>query len=81
MGILIIFPMIPYFIMTFKTIPTKTEIMAIPILSQYKLVDKIFKNESIETFHYLLSAATTLLAGFLLFLVAVWLYKQDRILQ
>ena len=81
MGILIIFPMIPYFVMTFKTIPTKTEIMAIPILSQYKLVDKIFKNESIETFHYLLSAATTLLAGFLLFLVAVWLYKQDRILQ
>lgn len=81
LGILTILPIVPYMIMTFKTIPTSTEVMATPLLSQFKLMDKLFKDEKIETVHYLLSGGTTLAAAFVVFLGATWLYKQDRILQ
>lgn len=81
LGLLTILPIVPYMIMSFKTIPTKTEILATPLLSQFKLMDKLFKDETIEPMHYLLSGGTTLLAALIFLGIAMWLYKQDRILQ
>lgn len=81
LGVLMVLPMAPYFVMQFKTIASTTGVMATPILSQYKILDKLFKQEPIETLHYALSSGTTLVLAVLLFWMATKLYSQDRILQ
>lgn len=81
LGLLTLLPIIPYMIMSFKTIPTNNEVMATPLLSQFKLMDKLFKDETIAPMHYALSAGTTFLTALLLFVLAVWLYNRDKILQ
>ncbi len=81
LGLLTLLPMAPYMIMTFKTIPTNTEVMLTPLLSQFKLMDKLFKDESIDAAYYLMSGGTTLVAAVVFMAITLWLYKQDRILQ
>ena len=71
----------PFFIMMWKTIPAVTAVVASPIISQYKLLDMVFKDETITTSNLLLSTGSTLICAALLLWVAIWLYSKDRILE
>lgn len=81
LGILMVLPMAPFFLLQFMNIKSANIIMLMPMMSQYKLLEKAAKNESIESMHILLSFAGTLGAAALLLMLAFWLYRQDRILQ
>jgi len=81
LGLMMVIPMAPFFILQFVTLRSANAIMAIPMLSQYKLLEKVTRNDAIPPLHILLSASTTLLAAVALLLLAVWLYRQDRILH
>ncbi len=71
----------PFFIMMWKTIPAITAVIASPIISQYKLLDMVFKDETIPTSSLLLSTGSTLICAGALLFVAIWLYSKDRILE
>ena len=71
----------PFFIMMWKTIPAVTAVVASPIISQYKLLDMVFKDETIPASSLLLSTGSTLVCAIALLGVAIWLYSKDRILE
>jgi len=81
LGILMVIPMAPYFVLQFMNIKSVSAIMLMPMMSQYKLLEKVAKNESLDSTHVLLSISGTLVATALLLALAFWLYRQDRILQ
>ena len=80
LGILMVIPMAPFFLLQFMSIKSANLIMAMPMMSQYKLLEKVAKGESPESLHILLSVSGTLVFAALLLLLAFWLYRQDRIL-
>lgn len=80
LGILMIIPMAPFFLLQFMSIKSANLIMAMPMMSQYKLLEKVAKGESPLPLHILLSVSGTLVFAALLLLLAFWLYRQDRIL-
>lgn len=80
LGILMIVPMAPFFLLQYMSIKSADLIMTLPMMSQYKLLEKLAMGETISVTHILLSVSGTLLCAALLLLVAVWLYRQDRIL-
>jgi len=49
----------PFFIMMWKTIPAIPAVIASPIVSHYKLLDMVFKDETISGFNLLLSTGST----------------------
>lgn len=55
-------------------------LMAIPSLSQHLLATSLMRGDSIPPLHMLISAATTLLVGAVLVLVAIRLYRREAIL-
>ncbi|MBX2824178.1 MAG: ABC transporter permease [Gammaproteobacteria bacterium] len=81
LGLMMIIPMAPFFILQFVTIRSATAVMALPMLSQYKLLEKVTRNDAIPLSHIVLSVTTTLLVAALLLQLAFWLYRQDRILR
>lgn len=81
LGVLMVIPMAPFFLLQFMNIKSSSVIMAMPMMSQYKLLEKVAKSESIPLHYIALSATGTLLCAALLVMLAVWLYRQDRILQ
>jgi len=81
LGLLMIVPMAPFFVLQFVTIRTATVLMAIPMLSQYKLLEKVARNDPIPTLHIFLSVGGTLLGAAALLLVAIKLYQRDKILR
>lgn len=81
LGLLMVIPMAPFFILQFVTIKSAAVVMAMPMLSQYKLLEKVARNDLIETLHILLSIGGTLAGAALLLLVAMRLYQQDRMLR
>ncbi len=81
LGLLMVIPMAPFFILQFVTIKTATVLMAIPMLSQYKLLEKVARNDPIPTLHIVLSVSGTLLGAIVLLLVAIKLYQRDKILR
>lgn len=81
LGLLMIIPMAPFFLLQFINIRSVAFVMALPMLSQYKLLEKVARNDVIPTLHIVLSVGGTLIGAFLLLLVAMALYRQDRILR
>ena len=81
LGVLMVIPMAPFFLLQFVKIKSAATVMALPMMSQYKLLEKVAKSESISAWHVFLSASGTLLAAVLILSLAIWLYRQDRILM
>ena len=81
LGLLMVIPMAPFFILQFVSIKSAAVIMAIPMLSQYKLLEKVARNDPIDSLHVVLSVGGTLVGALLLLLVAMRLYQQDRMLR
>jgi len=73
--------MAPFFLMMWKTIPKSAALIASPIVGQYKLLDMVFKDETITVTEYFLSTGTTILFAIALLYLSNWLYRQDRILD
>lgn len=80
LGILMVIPMAPFFLLQFMSIKSANLIMAMPMMSQYKLLEKVATGEQVVPLHIMLSFTGTLLFAGLLLFVAFWLYRQDRIL-
>jgi len=80
LGLLMVFPMAPFFILQFIKIQSANLTMSLPMLSQYQLLERVVLQDTISPVHILLSVGGTLLAAALLYLAAVRLYSRDRIL-
>jgi len=81
LGVLMVIPMAPFFILQFVTIRSEAQSMFIPMMSQYQLLERIVLGDVVPSLYILLSVAGTLLCAALLLLVAIKLYSRDRILM
>jgi len=81
LGILMAFPMAPFFILQFVNLKSANLTMSLPMLSQYQLLERVVLQDKISAFHIVLSIAGTLTAAALLYLVAVKLYSRERVLR
>ncbi len=81
LGLLMIIPMAPFFLLQFIKIRSVTFVMALPMLSQYKLLEKVARSDEIPALHIALSVGGTLIGAALLLYLAMYLYRQDRILR
>lgn len=79
-SILYLIPMAPLLIGQFANIKTTLATMLIPFYSQYVLIDKTVKNETVEWLHVMAASGGALVLALLFFLVAVGLYRQEKIL-
>jgi sodium transport system permease protein len=80
LGLLMVFPMAPFFILQFVNIKSASLTMALPMLSQYQLLERVVLQDSLNPVHIALSVGGTLLAAALLYLGAVKLYSREKIL-
>jgi len=80
LGLLMVFPMAPFFILQFTNLQSANITMALPMLSQYQLLERVVLQDSISATHIALSVAGTLIASALLYLAAVKLYSRENVL-
>ena len=81
LGLLMIIPMAPFFILQFVTLRSVTLTMPLPMLSQYQLLERVVLGDAIPLLYITLSVAGTLASAALLLWLAGRLYQRDRILQ
>lgn len=81
LGVLMVIPMAPFFILQFVTIRSEAQSMFIPMMSQYQLLERIVLGDVTPSLYIILSVVGTLLCAALLLLVAIKLYSRDRILM
>jgi len=81
LGILMVIPMAPFFVLQFVTVRSVVATMPFPMLSQYQLLERAVLNDPIPAHYIALSVMGTLLSGLLLLWLACRLYERDRILQ
>ncbi len=80
LGLLMVFPMAPFFILQFVQIRSVNTTMALPMLSQYQLLEQVVLQDALSATHIALSVIGTLLAAGLLLFGAVRLYSRERFL-
>lgn len=81
LGLMMIIPMAPFFVLQFLNVRSSTTTMPYPMLSQYQLLESAVLGNKIPWQHIALSTVGTLLATGLLLALASWLYRQERILS
>lgn len=81
LGVLMVIPMAPFFILQFVTIRSELMSMPIPMMSQYQLLERIVLGDTTPALYILLSVAGTLVGAALMLLLAIRLYSRDRILM
>jgi len=81
LGILMAFPMAPFFILQFVTIRSLMYSMPVPMMSQYQLLERVVLGDDIPAIYIVLSVTGTLLCAALLLFLAVRLYSRDKILM
>ena len=81
LGLMMIIPMAPFFILQFLTVRSTTSTMPYPMLSQYQLLESVVLDNDIPWQHIALSVTGTLLATALLLTLASYLYRRERILN
>ncbi len=80
LGLLMVFPMAPFFILQFVNIKSANLTMTLPMLSQYQLLERVVLKDSINATHIGLSVAGTSLSAALLYYLAVRLYSREKVL-
>ncbi|HEX6549587.1 MAG TPA: ABC transporter permease [Gammaproteobacteria bacterium] len=75
-----VLPMIPAFGLMLSPAQPSLWMMAIPTMSQNVLMTSLLKGELLKPLFVATSVGSTLLLGLLLSWLAVWLYRQERIL-
>jgi len=81
LGVLMVIPMAPFFILQFVTIRSELLSMPIPMMSQYQLLERTVLGDPTPPLYIALSAGGTLLGAALMLLLAIRLYSRDRILM
>ena len=81
LGLMMIIPMAPFFILQFLNIRSTSATMPYPMLSQYQLLESAVLGDTIPLQHIVLSVAGTLIATVLLLTLASALYRRERILS
>jgi sodium transport system permease protein len=81
LGLLMMVPMAPFFLLQFLNIHSTTTTMPVPMLSQYQLLESAVLGDSIPWHHIALSAGGTLAATALLLMLAGRLYQRERLLS
>jgi len=81
LGLLMVIPMAPFFILQFINIKSEIHSMPIPMMSQYQLLERVVLGDPTPASFVMLSVAGTLLCAGLLLLLACKLYSRDRILM
>jgi len=81
LGLMMIIPMAPFFILQFISVQSTTTTMPLPMLSQYQLLESVVLGDEIPWQHLLLSVSGTLIASALLLTLAVRLYRREKILS
>jgi len=80
LGLLMAFPMAPFFILQFINIRSANHTMMLPMLSQYQLLERTVLQDALLPVHVVLSVGGTLLAAALLLFLAVRLYSREKLL-
>lgn len=80
LSLLMIFPMAPFFLLQFLNLRSSNVSMALPMLSQYQLLESAVQGTAIPTLHVVLSAGGTLIGAGLFLTLACRLYSRERIL-
>jgi sodium transport system permease protein len=73
-------PALPGMLMIFAPVKAKLWMMLIPTFGQQLLINQAMRGEALPPLHLMASAATTIVAGMALVLVAVKLYQREHIL-
>ncbi len=81
LGLLMVIPMAPFFLLQFLNVRSTTMSMPIPMLSQYQLLESTVLGDTIPWLHIALSAAGTLIATAVLLFLASHLYRRERLLH
>jgi len=81
LGLMMIIPMAPFFVLQFITVRSTAVTMPYPMLSQYQLLESVVLGNTIPWHHIALSAAGTLACTCLLMWLASRLYHRERILS
>ena len=81
LGVLMLLPMGPFFVLQFVNVGAPLGLMPWPMLSQYLLLERASLGEPVALAEVALSAAGTLLGAALLLALAVALYRRERILR
>ena len=81
LGLLMVIPMAPFFLLQFLTVRSTLVTMPLPMLSQYQLLESTVLGDSIPALHIALSVIGTLIATALLLIVASKLYQREKLLD
>ncbi|MFK8082612.1 MAG: ABC transporter permease [Granulosicoccus sp.] len=81
LGLMMIIPMAPFFVLQFLNVRSSGSTMPYPMLSQYQLLESAVLGNRIPWQHIALSTTGTLVSTVLLLSVASWLYRRERILS
>ena len=81
LGLLMVIPMAPFFLLQFLNVRSTLVTMPLPMLSQYQLLESTVLGDSIPGFHIALSVVGTLVATALLLIVASKLYQREKLLD
>ncbi|WP_024460441.1 ABC transporter permease [Marinimicrobium sp. LS-A18] len=81
LGIAMLVPMLPFFLLQFLNIPEQSLTMAIPLLGQYQLMTQLVNGQSIVPLHWVLSSVSCVVLAVLLMSLAVRRYRHESILQ
>lgn len=76
---LLFVPMIPSLLLMVLPVKTQTWMMAVPLLSQNLLINKLVRGEGIPGMHYALAIASSLLLGLITTAVAAKLYAREQL--
>ena len=81
LGVLMLLPMAPFFVLQFVNLGAPRALMPWPMLSQYLLLERASLGEAPGALDVALSALGTLAGAALLLAAAAWLYRRERILR
>lgn len=81
LGIAMLVPMLPFFLLQFLNIPEQSFTMAIPLLGQYQLMTQLVNGQSMVPMHWVLSSVSCVVLAVLLMSLAVRRYRHESILQ
>lgn len=81
LGLLMVIPMAPFFLLQFLNIRSTLISMPLPMLSQYQLLESAVLGDSIPAQHIVLSVVGTLTATAILLWLAARLYRREKLLD
>lgn len=78
--VVLLVPTLPIIFAGLFQVKTSLALMWVPSLSQHLLITNLIKAEPVQLSYWLVSSVSTLALGVLASMLAVWLYRRERIL-